>query len=105
MSYEAIFETGGKQYAVNTGDVIRVPRLAGESGESVSFDRVLMARQGQEVRTGQPHVEGAMVKAEILRQERDRKIVVFRFKRRTTYRKRTGHRQPRTAVRITGVDA
>ena len=105
MSYEAIIETGGKQYAVNTGDIIRVPRLPGDTGETVSFDRVLMARQGQEVRTGQPLVEGAKVDAEIVRQVRDPKITVFRFKRRTTYRKKTGHRQPRTAVRITAVHA
>lgn len=105
MEYEAVFETGSKQYAVSVGDIIDIPRLEGSEGDSVNFDQVLFARQGTEIRTGHPHIEGASVQAEIIGQKRGKTIIVFHFKRRTTYRKRNGHRQPYTAVRITAVHA
>ncbi|MEW5701071.1 MAG: 50S ribosomal protein L21 [Candidatus Zixiibacteriota bacterium] len=105
MAYEAVFESGGKQFAVGTGDVVCVPHLAGEIGTTVAFDRVLLVRHGNETRTGQPHVAGATVAAEILSQDRADKVVVFHFRRRVKYRRRTGHRQPQTKVRITAVHA
>jgi large subunit ribosomal protein L21 len=105
MSYEAIFETGSKQFAVSVGDIVNIPRIDGAAGDSITFDRVLLAKKGDGVEAGRPNLEGANVSAEIMAQDRETKIVVFRFKRRTTYRRKTGHRQPRTTVRITGVNA
>jgi len=105
MAYEAILETGGKQFAVSVGDVIRVPLLGGSAGDRVAFDRVLVSRQGEEIRTGRPHLEGAHVEGEIVGQDHDRKLIVFRFHQNTSYRRKTGHRQPHTAVRITAVHA
>ena len=105
MAYEAIFETGGRQFAVGAGDVVCVPRLAGDVGTAVAFDRVLLVRQGGETRTGRPHVDGARVAAEILSQDRAEKVVVFHFRRRTKYRRKTGHRQHQTKLRITAVHA
>ena len=105
MAFAAIFETGSKQYAVSVGDIVHVPRIDGTAGDAIQFDRVLAARRGDQVETGRPNLEGAHVSAEIVAQDRDKKLVVFRFRRRTTYRRKTGHRQPRTTVRITGVHA
>lgn len=105
MAYEAVFETGGRQFAVGTGDVIRVPRVVGEVGATVTFDRVLLVRRENETRAGRPHIDGAKVAAEILSQERDEKVVVFRFRRRVKYRRKTGHRQHQTKLRITAIDA
>jgi len=105
MAYEAVFETGGRQFAVGTGDVLHVPRVAGAVGESVTFDRVLLVRQGTETRTGRPLVAGATVAGEIIAQDRDEKVTVFHFRRRTKYRRKTGHRQYQTKMRITAVQA
>ena len=103
--FEAVFESGTKQYAVSVGDIIHIPRIGGTAGDTIKFDRVLAARRGDKVEAGRPNLEGVHVSGEIVAQDRDKKIIVFRFKRRTTYRVKTGHRQPRTTVRITGVHA
>ena len=105
MAYEAIFETGSKQFAISVGDIINIPRIEGAAGDNVTFDRVLLSRKGDNVETGHPNLDGANISAEIVAQDREKKIIVFRFKRRSTYRRKTGHRQPRTTVRITGVNA
>ena len=104
MSKVAIFETGAKQFSVGEGDVIRVPHLDGGAGDTVSFDHVMLTRDGSETQTGRPYVEGARISGEIVDQGRDDKIIVYKFKRRTTYRKKNGHRQPHTVVRITGIE-
>ncbi|MCD6319931.1 MAG: 50S ribosomal protein L21 [Candidatus Desulfofervidaceae bacterium] len=101
----AIVETGGKQYRVQPGDIIRVERLPGETGEEVLFDKVLLVADGQEVKVGQPVVEGAKVKGVIVKQDRGRKVIVFKFKRRKRYHRKRGHRQYFTAVKIEEINA
>ncbi|HEY8431336.1 MAG TPA: 50S ribosomal protein L21 [Sandaracinaceae bacterium] len=103
MSY-AVIKTGGKQYRVAEGDRIRVEKLPGEVGAEVSFDEVLMVG-GDKVAVGTPFVPGATVKAKIVAQDRGKKIIVFKYRRRKNYRRKTGHRQPYTELLITGVSA
>jgi large subunit ribosomal protein L21 len=97
----AIIKTGGKQYRVTEGDTLRVEKLNVE-GNSVTFDQVLLVG-GDEVKIGAPLVEGASVSADILRQGRAKKIIVFKKKRRKGYHKKQGHRQAYTEVKITGI--
>jgi large subunit ribosomal protein L21 len=101
----AVIQTGGKQYRVAEGETVKVERLAGEPGAQVTFTDVLMVASGSDVTVGRPLVEGAKVTAEIVEQDRERKLVVFKYKRRKNYRKRGGHRQPYTALKITGITA
>jgi len=96
----AVFRTGGKQFRAEPGKKIRVPTLDVEPGETITFDDVLLASDGSEVQVGAPNVDGASVKAEILRHGRDRKIIVFKRKRRKNYRRKQGHRQGFTEVRV-----
>jgi len=96
----AIVQTGGKQYRVDPGDILRVERLPGERGEEVSLEQVLLVAQSEEVQVGQPLVPGARVLAEILRQGKAKKIMVFKKKRRKNYRRKQGHRQLYTAIQI-----
>lgn len=100
----AIIETGGKQFSVAPEETIRVPSLEGKPGDEVTLDRVLYAADGGDVRIGDPEVDGARVTAEIVRHGRGRKITVLRFKRRKRYRRKTGHRQGFTELRITGLE-
>ncbi|MBW3660974.1 MAG: 50S ribosomal protein L21 [Gemmatimonadetes bacterium] len=99
----AIIETGGKQFTVAPERTIRVPSLEGEPGDEVTFDRVLYAAGPDSMHVGSPTVEGATVKAEIVKHGRGKKITVFKMKRRKRYRRKTGHRQNFTELRITGV--
>ena len=104
MTY-AVIRTGGKQYRVAPGDVLRLERLPGEVGTTVDFPEVLLAAGGDgAVRIGTPLVDGALVRAEIVGQGRARKILVFKKKRRKNYRRRRGHRQAITTVRVTEVN-
>ena len=96
----AVFRTGGKQFRAEPGKKIRVPSMDVEPGESITFDDVLLASDGNEVQVGAPTVDGAKVKAEILRHGRDKKIIVFKRKRRKNYRRKQGHRQGFTEVRV-----
>ena len=98
----AIIRTGGKQYKVETGDVISIEKLDAEVGASVSFD-VLMLCDGENVRVGQPTVSGASVKAEVLEHGKAKKVIVFKYKPKKNYRRKQGHRQPYTKVKITEV--
>ncbi|HET6617949.1 MAG TPA: 50S ribosomal protein L21 [Gemmatimonadota bacterium] len=100
----AIIETGGKQFAVAPNQTIRVPSLAGDPGDKVTFDRVLYAAGSDAVHVGAPHVQGASVTAEIVKHGRGKKIVVFKYKRRKRYSRKKGHRQGFTELRVTGVD-
>jgi large subunit ribosomal protein L21 len=104
MTY-AIFRAAGQQFRAEKGAKVRVPKLEGDPGTKVSFDDVLLTSDGESVKAGQPTVKGAKVTAEIVRHGRGEKIVVFRFKRRKNYRKRTGHRQEFTELQITDVKA
>jgi len=96
----AVIETGGKQYRVNQGDVIKVEKLAVEVGQKVDFDRVLLVGEGSDVKVGSPLVEGASVAGTVVEQDRHRKIIVFKMKRRKNYRRKQGHRQDYTGVLI-----
>jgi large subunit ribosomal protein L21 len=98
----AVIKTGGKQYRVAHGDVIKVERLAGEVGQAIAFEQVLMVGgdDGAEPRIGAPLLEGARVTAEVLEQARAPKIIVFKKKRRKNYRRKHGHRQLQTVLRI-----
>jgi large subunit ribosomal protein L21 len=104
MSY-AVIRTGGKQYRVEPGDVIRVEKLDGESGAEVLFHEVLATGDGADVRIGTPLVEGATVKAKVVQQGRAKKILVYKKKRRKNYRRRQGHRQYFTAVCVTAIES
>ena len=99
----AIIETGGKQFKVRPDRRIRVPVLAGEAGDRVTFDRVLFTSNGETASVGAPTVAGATVTAEIVGHGRAKKIVVFKVKRRHRYRRKTGHRQDYTEVAIMGL--
>jgi len=100
----AVIKTGGKQYRVAEGDVLNIETLAGEAGDTVAFD-VLAVGDGADMKVGTPLVEGAKVEAEILDQTRADKIIVFKKKRRQNYRRKIGHRQNQTVVRVTGISA
>ncbi len=101
----AVIETGGKQYRVKEGDTFRVEKLASKPGEVVEFDRVLMVADddGGGVTVGAPHVPGAKVTATVVSEGKARKILVFKYKAKKNYRRRHGHRQPYTEVRIQSV--
>jgi large subunit ribosomal protein L21 len=99
----AIIRTGGKQYRVAPGEVVRIERLAGDVGAPVEFTEVLLTGGDGAVRIGTPLVEGVKVSGQIVGQERDRKIRIFKKKRRKNYRRRRGHRQSITAVRVTAI--
>lgn len=101
----AVIETGGKQYRINEGDVIRVEKLAADVGSNIGFDRVLMVGQGDQVRVGTPLVDGASVTGTVVEQDRGRKIIVFKMKRRKNYRRKQGHRQDYTGVRIEKIES
>jgi len=96
----AVVETGGKQFKVSTGDLIQVPRLSEEAGTVVALDNVLMVTGDDGVTVGSPTVESARVSAEIVSHIRDRKIKVFKKKRRKQYERLQGHRQSLTTLRI-----
>jgi large subunit ribosomal protein L21 len=102
MSY-AVIRTGGKQYRVSPGDLLRIERLEGDVGTAVEFAEVLLAAADDAVRIGTPLVSGARVRGTIVAQGRDRKILIFKKKRRKNYRRRRGHRQSITTVRVTEI--
>jgi large subunit ribosomal protein L21 len=112
----AVFKTGGKQYRVAQGDKLRVEKLPGNVGDAVTFDQVLLvssassaqgdageASPAAAVKLGKPLVGGARVEAKIVGQGLGKKLVVFKFRRRKNYRRKTGHRQPFTALQITEI--
>ena len=101
----AVIKTGGKQYKVEEGATIRVEKLEGEPGAKLEFGDVLLVADGDSVKVGAPVVSGAKVVGEIVAQGKGDKLVVFKFRRRKAYRKRNGHRQLFTAVKITGISA
>ena len=101
----AVIATGGKQYRVSEGDELRVEKLAGAAGDKVVFDDVLMLGAGADSKVGAPVLEGASVEAEITEQGRARKLIVFKFKQRKKYRRKQGHRQAFTQLRITKIKA
>lgn len=96
----AVMKTGGKQYRVEPNDKLRVDKLAGEPGATVDIKEVLMVGEGDKTQVGAPMLDGASVKLEVLEQTRNDKIVVFKKKRRQNYRRKAGHKQEMTVVRV-----
>lgn len=101
----AVIETGGKQYRVKEGDRVRIEKLGAEDGAAVEFDQVLMVGEGDQVKVGQPYLKGGKVTATVEGTGRGPKIRIIKLKRRKHHRKRQGHRQDYTDVRITGIQA
>lgn len=96
----AIIRTGGKQFRAEPGARLKIPALGAEVGETVTFDEVLLASDEGDVKVGTPTLTGASVTGEVLAQGKDRKVIVFKWKRRKNYRRKQGHRQKFTEVRI-----
>jgi large subunit ribosomal protein L21 len=98
----AVIRTGGKQYRVTEGQLLRVEKLPGGAGDKITFGEVLLVG-GDAPKVGRPLVQGASVAAEITAQDRGKKLIVFKFRRRKNYRRKNGHRQPYTELKITGI--
>lgn len=101
----AVIKTGGKQYRVEQGDVVTIERLDGEAGDGVKFDEVLLVGAESETKIGTPNLNGASVAGTIVEQGRARKVIVFKFRRRKNYKKKNGHRQYFTRVKIDQISA
>lgn len=102
MSY-AIFVSGGQQFRAEPGVTIKVPLLDAKPGDEVSFDTVLVTSDGKNIQTGAPQVKGAKVTAEVVRHGKGKKVRIFRFARRSGYRRKAGHRQNFTEIKIADV--
>lgn len=101
----AVVNSGGKQYKVQQGQVLRVEKIPGDVGNPVTFERVLMFSDGENVSIGQPALEDVAVEGHIVEQGKAKKVIVFKYKRRKRYRRKKGHRQEFTAVLIDGIKA
>ena len=100
----AIIATGGKQYTVSEGDVIKVEKLGANAGDTVTFDQVLFVNNG-EAKVGDPTVAGATVTASVVEEGKHKKVIVYKYKRKTGYHKKNGHRQLFTKVKIEKINA
>jgi large subunit ribosomal protein L21 len=100
----AVIQTGGKQYKVEPGEELRVEKLDGNVGDEVLFDKVLMVSKDEKVTIGRPILDGVNVTAKIIRQGRGQKLVVFKYKHRKGYRKKQGHRQDFTGLKVTAIN-
>ena len=101
----AIIKTGGKQYRVSEGDVLMVEKLDADENEAVVFDQVLAVVDGENVKVGKPFIEGAKVSGTVSKQGKGPKIRIFKYKAKSNYRRRQGHRQPYTKVAIEKIEA
>jgi len=101
----AIIATGGKQYKVSEGDIIKVEKLGVEAGGEVTFDQVLLVNNDGEVVVGEPTVASATVEADVVENGKGKKVIVYKYKRKSGYHKKQGHRQQYTAVKITKINA
>ncbi len=101
----AIIETGGKQYLVSEGDTVRIEKLKGEHkvGDSVAFEKVLLVDNGKDTSIGEPYLKGAKVTGEIKKMDRAKKVVVIKYKAKSNYFKKRGHRQPYFDVKISAI--
>ncbi|NIM20346.1 MAG: 50S ribosomal protein L21 [Candidatus Latescibacteria bacterium] len=100
MEVYAIVDVGGHQLKIAPNSVLRVPRMSNEVGDAVGLDRVLILSNGKSVEVGKPYIEGKRLQAEVVRHGKEKKIVIFKKKRRKNYRRKKGHRQPFTEIRI-----
>ncbi len=101
----AVVTTGGKQYKVQEGDILRIEKIPGEVGSPVTFDQVLLYSDGENLDIGKPMLDNISVKGRIVEQDRSKKIIVFKYKRRKRYRRKRGHRQYYTAVKVDRIEA
>lgn len=102
----AVIKTGGKQYLIKEGEILKIEKLSNvKEGDSVSFDEVLLTGDGEKAKIGNPTVSGAKVNASIVEMGRDQKIVVIKYKQKSRYYKKNGHRQPYTKVKIESIKA
>ena len=101
----AVIVTGGKQYKVSEGDTLFVEKIEAEEGSAVTFDQVLMVGEGEDVKVGAPTVAGATVTASVIGDGKAKKVIVYKYKRKTGYHKKNGHRQQYTAVKIEKINA
>lgn len=99
----AVIETGGKQYRVQQGDTIFIEKLDANDGDTVSFDKVLLISNEGKVEAGKPYVKNAKVEASVIENGKAKKIIVFKYKAKKNYRKKQGHRQPYTKVKIESI--
>ncbi len=99
----AVIKTGGKQYRVAPGDMLKIEKLDGNVGDSIAFDKVLLTSDGENVNMGKPYLEDTKVYGSITRQGKNKKIIVFKYKRRKGYRKKQGHRQSFTLIKIDNI--
>jgi large subunit ribosomal protein L21 len=99
----AVVSSGGKQYKVQKDEILRVEKISGDIGAPVSFDKVLMFSDGENVNIGQPVLENVLVNGHIVEQDKAKKIIIFKYKRRKRYRRKQGHRQQYTAVKIDSI--
>lgn len=99
----AIIETGGKQYKVAPGQKLKIEKLDAAADSNVVFDKVLLKSEGENIEIGAPHLTGVVVEAKILKQGRNKKVIVFKYHSKTRYRKKKGHRQHFTEVEITAI--
>ena len=100
----AVISSGGKQFRVQEGETLRVEKISGEVGAPVCFDKVLLFSDGETCSIGKPYLDHAKVEGHITDQQRTKKIIVFKYKRRKRYRRKQGHRQPYTAVQIDNIE-
>ena len=100
----AVIKTGGKQYPVAPGDEVKVEKLTGEVGDAIVFDKVLLTSDGENVNIGKPYLENTKVVGSIMRHDKNRKIVVFKYRKRKGYRKKQGHRQEFTQIRVDQIE-
>lgn len=103
MTQFAVIKTGGKQYLITPGQKLKVEKLDATEGDVFNFDQVLLAGDGEKIQIGTPILNGTKVEAEVIKQGRGDKIVVFKYHAKTRYRKKKGHRQPFTEVEITKI--
>jgi large subunit ribosomal protein L21 len=101
---QAVFTTGGKQYVAQSGKKMKVEKLPQEEGSDVVFDQVLLVEDGGKTEIGKPFVQGASVKAKVLRQAKGKKVIIFKFKSKKRQKTKKGHRQFFTEVEITGIE-
>jgi len=100
----AVIKTGGKQYLVAPGQKVKIEKLEKKDGEEVIFDQVLLVEKSNKIEIGTPFVEGAKVTGKVLGSDKGKKVIIFKFKAKTRYRKKKGHRQPFTEVEIKTID-
>lgn len=101
----AVIQTGGKQYKVAEGEILKVEKLAGEAGDKLTLDQVLMVKDENGIKIGAPLLTGARITVEVIEQGRSKKIIVYKYKKRKNYRRKQGHRQSYTKIKIEKIEA